>query len=102
MHLKDTHFYDEKVTAGKEYEYRVSAINEEGEGEHSDASVTLPAKPEKEKPKFDRSDIYGPVKEIKLKAGDPINIDLKIDGSPQPAIILTKNGIALPKNNPDG
>jgi hypothetical protein len=33
----------------KEYEYRVAAVNEEGEGEPSTPSLVIPAKPEKGK-----------------------------------------------------
>ncbi len=33
----------------KEYEYRVSAVNEAGPGEPSDSSVSIAAKPEKGK-----------------------------------------------------
>jgi len=98
--IKDTNYTDEKVQSGKEYEYRVSAINEEGESEPSSSSVNIPAKPEKEKPKFDRSDLYGSqIKEIKIKAGEPLEFDLKIDGSPQPNVIWTKNGVSFPKLN---
>jgi fibronectin type 3 domain-containing protein len=45
--VKDTNFYDEKVTQGKEYEYRVAAVNEGGEGEPCTACAPIPAKPEK-------------------------------------------------------
>ena len=38
-------FRDEKVQPGKEYEYRVAAINEGGESEPSDASSPIKAKP---------------------------------------------------------
>ena len=46
--VKDTNFFDEKVSTGKEYEYRVLAVNEEGEGNPSSEFVTI-AKPEKGK-----------------------------------------------------
>lgn len=45
--------------------------------------------------------MYGPVKEIKLKAGEPLNIALKIDGSPKPEVIWVKNG-GLPLKNTNG
>ena len=43
--LQKPSFRDEKVQAGKEYEYRVAAINEGGESEPSDASKPIKAKP---------------------------------------------------------
>ena len=44
---KDTNFVDERVMPGKEYEYKVMAVNEAGEGDSSASSVFIPAKPEK-------------------------------------------------------
>ncbi len=38
-------FKDERVQAGKEYEYRVAAINDGGESEPSDPSKPIKAKP---------------------------------------------------------
>jgi len=46
--LKDTNFFDDKVASGKEYEYRVIAVNEGGESPPSSEFVTV-AKPEKGK-----------------------------------------------------
>ncbi|CAF4189098.1 unnamed protein product [Rotaria sp. Silwood2] len=90
---KDTNFVDENVTANKEYEYRVSAVNEAGPGEPSESSGSIPAKPEKEKPSFDLSGLFGPLgkKEIRIKAGEPLTIDLPINGSPTPTITWTKD-----------
>ena len=47
--FQGTNFVDNNVTANKEYEYRVSAVNEAGPGEPSDPSEVLAAKPEKGK-----------------------------------------------------
>jgi hypothetical protein len=47
-----------------------------------------------EKPSFDLSGLFGPLgkKEIRVKAGEPITIDLPINGSPTPTITWTKDG----------
>jgi hypothetical protein len=97
--IKDTNYYDDKVLPSKEYEYRVIAVNDGGEGDPSSASALLPAKPEKEKPKFDRENLLGPAKEIRIKAGEPIDIELAINGAPQPEVIWTKDGSNKPLTN---
>jgi hypothetical protein len=43
---KDTNYFDDKVTSGKEYDYRVIAVNEGGESPPSSEFSSL-AKPEK-------------------------------------------------------
>jgi hypothetical protein len=95
--LKDTSYYDEKVTAKKEYEYRVVAENEGGEGEYSSPSAVIPAKPEKEKPQFDRNTCFDGVKEIRIKAGEPLDVELEIIGTPTPEVTWTKDD--KPVNN---
>ena len=45
LSLQTPSFRDEKVQPGKEYEYRVAAINEGGESDPSDASDPIKAKP---------------------------------------------------------
>jgi hypothetical protein len=100
--LKDTNYYDDKVSQGKEYEYRVSAVNEGGEGDFSNASAPIPAKPEKEKPKFDRSGLHGPFKEIKVKAGEPIEIELPMVGTPSPEVSWIKDDKLPIQNNTNG
>ena len=95
--INRTNFFDEKVTTGKEYEYRVIAVNEGGESDAS-SGIILKAKPEKDKPKFDKSGLFNGIKEIKVKAGEPIVIELPIDGSPAPEVIWTKDGKPLDNN----
>ena len=55
-----------------------------------------------EKPKFDRTGVYGSVKEIRVKAGEPITFELPIDGAPTPEVSLTKNGDKLPTSDSNG
>lgn len=47
-----------------------------------------------EKPSFDLSSLFGPLgkKEIRVKAGEPLTIDIPINGSPTPIITWTKDG----------
>ena len=47
-----------------------------------------------EKPSFDLSGLLGGLgkKELRVKAGEPITIDIPIDGSPTPTITWTKDG----------
>ena len=80
-------------------------MNDAGPGEPSDSSAGIVAKPEKgtdrsgrtlntvalfalEKPSFDLSGLFGPLgkKEIRIKAGEPLTIDLPIKGSPRPIV----------------
>lgn len=96
---KDTSFFDDKVLSGKEYEYRVLAVNDGGEGEPSTTPLILPAKPEKEKPKFDRSSLFGQAKELRIKAGEPIDIELPIVGAPVPEVSWLKDGVTTPLHN---
>ncbi|CAF0846330.1 unnamed protein product [Brachionus calyciflorus] len=96
---KETSFFDDKVLSGKEYEYRVLAVNEGGEGEPSTSPLVVPAKPEKEKPKFDRSVLFGQTKEIRIKAGEPIDIELPIVGAPVPEVSWFKDNAPTPLHN---
>ncbi len=47
-----------------------------------------------EKPSFDLSGLPGGLgkKELRVKAGDPITIDIPIVGSPTPTVTWTKDG----------
>jgi hypothetical protein len=72
-----TNFVDEKVLPRKEYEYRVTATNEGGESDPSESSGLIKARPEKEKPQFDKDQGAFP-KEIKVRAGQPIKLELPI------------------------
>ena len=86
----------------KEYEYRVIAINEGGESEPSESSGLIKARPEIEKPQFDKDQFNGAFpREIKVRAGQPIKLELPIIGSPAPTVTWTKDGTPV-VNNKDG
>ncbi len=47
--FQGTNFVDDTVSPNKEYEYRVTAVNDAGPGEPSESSGDIYAKPEKGK-----------------------------------------------------
>nr|XP_034332878.1 twitchin isoform X27 [Crassostrea gigas] len=89
--VKDCEFEDEKVTEGKEYEYRVLAVNEAGNSEPSVPCKPITAKPTKEPPKVNLDALFG-AKEIRVKAGEPLTIPIGISGAPTPTCTWNKNG----------
>ncbi|ESO91796.1 hypothetical protein LOTGIDRAFT_91265, partial [Lottia gigantea] len=88
--VEGNEFTDEKVQAEKEYEYRVIAINEAGPSDPSLSSKPIIAKPLKESPKLDLSSLFG-AKEIRVRAGEPIDLKLGIDGAPTPTVEWKQN-----------
>ncbi|KAK2158172.1 hypothetical protein LSH36_175g03003 [Paralvinella palmiformis] len=87
-------FNDAKVQAKKAYEYRVTALNEGGESDPSEVSKPIKARPLKEAPKLDLSKMLGG-NEIRVRAGEPIKIDVPITGSPTPTITWKKDDKGL-------
>ncbi len=77
-------FNDEKVQEGHQYEYRVTAINAAGPGKCSEASHPFTAKPMKEKPKLHLDKLLS--RRIKVKAGEPINVEIPLSGAPTPTV----------------
>ncbi|XP_074660014.1 twitchin-like [Tubulanus polymorphus] len=94
---KDLKFADDTVKDGKEYEYRVSAVNDAGPSEPSKVSKPVKAVPSKEAPKLDLSGFFGN-REIKVRAGEPFEIDAPISGAPAPVVEWSKNGKPVPKD----
>lgn len=86
-------YYDDHVTEGHQYEYRVSAINAAGAGKPSETSSVFTAKPMKEKPKLYLDALIG--RKIKVRAGEPINVNIPLSGAPTPKIEWTKDGKSL-------
>lgn len=87
-------FLDNHVSEGHQYEYRVSAVNAAGAGKPSDSSALITARPMKEKPKLHLDALIG--RKIKVRAGEPINVNIPLSGVPTPTIGWTKNGSRLP------
>uniref|UniRef100_A0A915DB94 Titin n=1 Tax=Ditylenchus dipsaci TaxID=166011 RepID=A0A915DB94_9BILA len=87
--VKGTKYSDDRVHAGHCYEYRIVAVNKAGPGRPSDPSDAAWAKPKFEAPRFEL-DIDG--KEIRVRAGDPIDLGVPFVGSPNPEIKWTKEG----------
>lgn len=86
-------YYDDHVTECHQYEYRVTAINAAGAGKPSDTSAVFIAKPMKEKPKLNLDALIG--RKIKVRAGEPINVNIPLSGAPTPTIVWTKDGKPL-------
>lgn len=95
--VRTSEYYDDRVQEGHAYEYRVSAVNAAGAGKPSDTSNAFIAKPMKEKPKLWLDGIIG--RKIKVRAGEPINIDIPISGAPTPKIEWHKNTIPVAESN---
>ena len=91
--IKGTEFTDDNVTPNKAYEYRVTARNTAGPGSPSEASKPIKAKPMKEAPKVDLSGLLG--KDIRVRAGEPLTLDVPICGAPTPTCSWDKDGKAL-------
>ncbi|MCP9266046.1 Twitchin [Dirofilaria immitis] len=90
--VKNTNFMDERVQEGHTYEYRVRAVNKAGCGASSDSSGAVIAKPMFQAPLFD-IDING--KEFRVRAGEPLDINIPYTASPKPNISWVKNGRTL-------
>ncbi|KAK7065507.1 Immunoglobulin like [Halocaridina rubra] len=67
---------------GETYEFRVRAVNEAGPSEPSESSKPVTCKPRKLPPKIDRKTL----KDITVREGEPILIDVKIIGEPPPEV----------------
>ncbi|KAG8335958.1 myosin light chain kinase activity protein [Homalodisca vitripennis] len=92
--VRTCEFYDDHVHEGKQYEYRVSAVNAAGAGKPSDVSDVYTAKLMREKPKLHLDGLVG--KKIKVRVGEPIIINIPISGAPTPTIDWTFNAGRLP------
>lgn len=68
------------LVEGHKYQFRVKAINKGGHSKPSQPSDTLLAKDRHAAPKIDRSTL----KDLTVKAGQHIKIDVKISGEPPP------------------
>uniref|UniRef100_A0A0N5C6U2 non-specific serine/threonine protein kinase n=1 Tax=Strongyloides papillosus TaxID=174720 RepID=A0A0N5C6U2_STREA len=82
---------DDKVVEGKEYYYRVRAVNKAGPGDPCDHGKAFKIKAKPAEPKF----TDGGLKDLFLKVGETIKYELKISGEPLPEVSWTVNGKPL-------
>ncbi|VDN28526.1 unnamed protein product [Gongylonema pulchrum] len=90
--VKGTNFTDDRVQEGHTYEYRVRAVNKAGAGAPSDPSAAATARPMFQPPQFD-IDIDG--KEFRVRAGEPLDINIPFTASPKPEVKWVKDGQSL-------
>ncbi|KAH8269759.1 hypothetical protein KR018_000421 [Drosophila ironensis] len=83
-----------ELTEGKEYEFRVIAVNQAGQSEPSEPSDLIMTKPRFLAPK-----IITPLKEIRIKAGLIFHIDIDFIGEPAPEALWTRNHDSLKSND---
>ena len=91
--VRGTEFTDDGVQPNKTYEYRVTAKNAAGPGKPSEVSKPIKAKPMKEAPKINLNGLLG--KDIRVRAGEPLTIDIPISGAPTPTCEWAKDGKVL-------
>lgn len=72
-------------------------VNAAGVGKPSDSSIPIWAKPMKEPPKLHLDGLLG--RRIKVRAGEPIHIDIQLSGAPIPTIAWAKEDKSLPLSN---
>lgn len=88
-------YVDDRVTDGHQYEYRVTAVNAAGPGKPSDPSNLFTARPMKEKPRLYLDNLLN--RKIKVRAGEPVIINIPLSGAPIPEIEWQKKGGKIPE-----
>mgnify|MGYP001167003785 CR=1 FL=1 len=83
------------LVEGVIYEFRVKAVNKAGESEPSDPSLPHRARPKNSAPRIDRNAMM----DIKILAGEPLNINVPIDGEPPPMKTWTKDSNVLDESS---
>lgn len=79
------------LVEGQKYQFRVKAVNKGGASKPSPPSDTLLAKDRFAAPKIDRTNI----KDVTVKAGQHLRLDVKISGEPPPSKIWFLNKARL-------
>ncbi|KHN73749.1 Twitchin [Toxocara canis] len=82
------------LTAGETYQFRVRAVNKAGKGEPSDPTGDVIAKPRKLAPKINIAGLL----DIRVRAGNPIDIHVDFDGEPTPRASWKLNDKSLDSN----
>jgi len=75
-----------KIEAGHEYEFRVVAVNKAGEGEPSDVSESVVAKPRFLAPHIDRTNLMKQT----LRRGQNLKLEADVEGEPAPQVTWFK------------
>lgn len=85
------------LVEGQKYQFRVKALNKAGESKPSEPSDKLLAKDRFAAPKIDRTNL----RDISIKAGQPIRLDVKVTGEPPPTKVwfLNKERLDQPRND---
>ncbi|CAD6198887.1 unnamed protein product, partial [Caenorhabditis auriculariae] len=86
-----TEMVDEKVVEGKEYYYRIKAVNKAGPGDPCDHGKPVMIKAKKAAPEF----TGGGIKDLRLKVGETIKYEVPISGEPLPEVSWTVDGKPL-------
>jgi len=79
------------LVEGVIYEFRVKAVNKAGESEPSDPSLPHRARPKNSVPRIDRNAMM----DIKILAGEPLVLNIPVDGEPPPMKSWTKDNVNL-------
>lgn len=77
----------EDLTEGQKYQFRIKAVNKGGVSQPSDPSDVLIAKDRYAAPKIDRTNL----RDLTIKAGNHIRLDVKVSGEPPPAKVWYHN-----------
>nr|AZI15635.1 UNC-22 [Auanema rhodensis] len=79
------------LIAGEGYQFRVKAVNKAGPGKPSDPTDTVVAKPRKMAPKINLAGLL----DIRVKAGQPIKLDVAFEGEPAPTATWKANDVTI-------
>ena len=73
---------------GVKYKFRVRAVNKAGESDNSEPSLPHLSRPKNSPPKINRNSMM----DIKIMAGEPLNIKVPVEGEPPATKKWTKDG----------
>lgn len=88
--MSDSEYTVKGLTAGKEYEFRVAAVNKAGVGKFSTTDAPIEARPPDCAPKA--FGFFNGNKDLTVKAGELLKITVPYQGSPKPTTFWSKVG----------